>query len=172
MYLALLLCWAWFWLYFQNMRPQSWNCLCCAPLSSAAWWDQPPASPRTWDSQGKTEKAFCHGCYFVCFQSLYYWLQYHAAGIITRCVRAALSARSSGDLHLTQQWEGLPGGSSGKPSACQRRRHKRYRFDPWVGKISWRRKWQFTPVFLPSCLGNPMDRGAYSPWGCKELDMT
>ena len=25
-----------------------------------------------------------------------------------------------------------------------------------------------------SCLGNPMDRGtwwAYSPWGCKELDM-
>ena len=23
-----------------------------------------------------------------------------------------------------------------------------------------------------SCLGNPMDRGAYSPWGCKELDIT
>ena len=25
-----------------------------------------------------------------------------------------------------------------------------------------------------SCLGNPMDRGAggYSPWGCKESDMT
>ena len=25
-----------------------------------------------------------------------------------------------------------------------------------------------------SCLGNPMDRGAWqaSPWGCKELDMT
>jgi len=21
--------------------------------------------------------------------------------------------------------------------------------DPWVGKISWRRKWQPTPVFLP-----------------------
>ena len=37
------------------------------------------------------------------------------------------------------------GGSSGKPS-CQCRRHK---FDPWVRKIPWRRKWQPTPVFLP-----------------------
>ena len=23
------------------------------------------------------------------------------------------------------------------------------RFDPWVGKIPWRKKWQSTPVFLP-----------------------
>ena len=23
------------------------------------------------------------------------------------------------------------------------------RFDPWVGKIPWRREWQPTPVFLP-----------------------
>jgi len=22
-------------------------------------------------------------------------------------------------------------------------------FDPWVGKIPWRREWQPTPVFLP-----------------------
>ena len=26
---------------------------------------------------------------------------------------------------------------------------KRCGFDPWVGKIFWRRKWQPTPVFLP-----------------------
>jgi len=25
----------------------------------------------------------------------------------------------------------------------------RFRFDPWVGKIPWRREWQPTPVFLP-----------------------
>ena len=25
----------------------------------------------------------------------------------------------------------------------------RHRFDPWVGKIPWSRKWQPTPVFLP-----------------------
>ena len=34
---------------------------------------------------------------------------------------------------------------SGKESACQRRRR---RFDPWVWKIPWRKKWQPIPVFL------------------------
>ena len=44
---------------------------------------------------------------------------------------------------------GFPSGANGKESACQCRRHKGHRFDPWVGKIPWRRAWQFTPVFLP-----------------------
>ena len=34
----------------------------------------------------------------------------------------------------------------------------RFKFDPWVGKMPWRRKWQSTPVFF---LENPMDRGAW-----------
>ena len=42
---------------------------------------------------------------------------------------------------------GFPGGTSGKEPACQRRRPKRHRFDPWIGKIPWRRPWQPTPVF-------------------------
>ena len=29
------------------------------------------------------------------------------------------------------------------------RRRKRHGLDPWLGKISWRRAWQPTPVFLP-----------------------
>ena len=37
---------------------------------------------------------------------------------------------------------------NGKESTCQCRRHRRHEFDPWVGKIPWRRKWQPTPVFL------------------------
>ena len=44
---------------------------------------------------------------------------------------------------------GFPGGASGKEPACQCRRHKRHRFDPWVGKTPWRRRWQPTPVILP-----------------------
>ena len=45
---------------------------------------------------------------------------------------------------------GLPSrDASGKEPACQSRRHKRLRFDPWVGKIPWRRTWQPTPVFFP-----------------------
>ena len=43
----------------------------------------------------------------------------------------------------------------GKESTCQCRRHG---FDPWVGKIPWRRRKQFA---LYSCLKNPMDRGAW-----------
>ena len=38
---------------------------------------------------------------------------------------------------------------SGKESFCQWRRCKRHGFNPWVRKISWRRKWQHTPVFMP-----------------------
>ena len=34
----------------------------------------------------------------------------------------------------------------------------RCRFDPWVGKIPWRKKWQLASVIL---LGNPMDRRAW-----------
>jgi len=41
---------------------------------------------------------------------------------------------------------GLPWCLRGKESAFQCRRH---RFDPWVWKIPWRRKWQPTPGFLP-----------------------
>ena len=42
----------------------------------------------------------------------------------------------------------FPGGTSGKEPTCQFRRHKILGFDPWR-KISWRRKWQPTPAFLP-----------------------
>ena len=27
--------------------------------------------------------------------------------------------------------------------------NRRFGFDPWVGRIPWRRKWQLSPVFLP-----------------------
>ena len=44
---------------------------------------------------------------------------------------------------------GFPSDASGKESSCQRTRCKGCRFNPWIGKIPWRRKWQPTPVFLP-----------------------
>ena len=51
-------------------------------------------------------------------------------------------------------------------------RDMRHRFDPWVRKIPWRRAWQSSPVFLPGeSLGQRSLMG-YSPWDCKELDMT
>ena len=45
-------------------------------------------------------------------------------------------------------------------------------FDPWFGKIPWRRKWQPTPVFLPGKSHGQRSLTGYSPWGRKELDMT
>ena len=41
--------------------------------------------------------------------------------------------------------QGLPSWLSGKESIRQCRRHG---FDPWVGEIPWRRKWQPTAVLL------------------------
>ena len=36
----------------------------------------------------------------------------------------------------------------------------------------WRREWQPTPVFLPGELHGQRRLVGYSPWGCKESDMT
>ena len=38
----------------------------------------------------------------------------------------------------------LPRWFSGKESAYQCKRHKRHQFNPWVGKISWRKAWEST----------------------------
>ena len=59
--------------------------------------------------------------------------------------------------------------SQGPPAI---RRHRKHRFDPWVGKIPWRRKWQPTPVFLPGESHGQGKLVGYSSWGSKELDMT
>ena len=45
-------------------------------------------------------------------------------------------------------------------------------FNPWVGKIPWRRKWQSTPVLLPGESHGQRSLIGYSPWGRKESDTT
>ena len=70
---------------------------------------------------------------------------------------------------------GLPWWTSDKASACQGRRLRRCSrrgFNPWVGKIPWRRKWQATPVFLPGESHGQRSLGGYSPWGRTESDLT
>ena len=49
---------------------------------------------------------------------------------------------------------------------------KRPGFEPWVRKISWRREWQPTLVFLPGEFHGQRGLVGYSPWGCKELYTT
>ena len=61
---------------------------------------------------------------------------------------------------------GLPRRLSGTESACQ---YMRDRFDPWVEKIPWRRKWLPTPVFLPGKSHGERSLVVCSPWGCKRI---
>ena len=63
---------------------------------------------------------------------------------------------------------GFPGGSEGKAST----QNAGNKFDPWVGKIPWRRKWQPTPVLLPGKSHGWRSPVGYSSWGRKELNMT
>ena len=56
---------------------------------------------------------------------------------------------------------GMPCGSIVKNSPATRR----LRFDPWVRKIPWKRKWQSTLVFLPGKSHRQTSLAGYSPWG-------
>ena len=85
---------------------------------------------------------------------------------------------------FSRQWEvskifkaryvliGVPRWCSGKESTCECRRHKRLWFDPWAGKIPWRREWQPTPVILPGESHEQRSLVGYSPWSHRESDTT
>ena len=59
-----------------------------------------------------------------------------------------------------------------KKSACKCRRCRRHRFCPWVKKISWRRKWQPTPVFVPGEFHRHGILVGYHPWDHRVSDTT
>ena len=54
--------------------------------------------------------------------------------------------------------------SGGKESACQCRRCG---FNPWVGNIPWRRKWQPIPVFSPGKSHGHRSLVGYRSWDCR-----
>ena len=69
-------------------------------------------------------------------------------------------------MNFTLKKLGLSRWRSGRESACQCRRHG---FDPWVGKIPWRRKWQPTPIFLPGKSHRQRSLVGYNPWGWRRV---
>ena len=75
-------------------------------------------------------------------------------------------------ISLLSPIQGFPGGTGDKESCCQCRRHKRCKFNPWVGKIQYSRKWQPTLVLLPGKFHGQGSLVGYSPQGYKESDMT
>ena len=73
------------------------------------------------------------------------------------------------DIRHCVPYFGFPRWVSGKESACQCRRRRRHGFDPWVGKVPWRRKWQPTPLFLPGKSHGQRNLVDYSPWSFKRV---
>ena len=63
--------------------------------------------------------------------------------------------------NLVPLLEGFPGGSAAKNPPAM------HRFDLRVGKISWRRKRQPTPVLLTGKSHGQRILGSYSSWGCR-----
>ena len=85
-----------------------------------------------------------------------------------RLVQPLRMTRAQNYSHKVSGSEGFPGGSAVR-LCCQRRRG---RFDPQVGKIPWRRKWQPTLVFLSGKSHGQRSLAGYSPQGCKQSDRT
>ena len=70
-------------------------------------------------------------------------------------------------MELTAPVAALVGGSVGKESTCNAEDCLQWwsrRFNPWVGKIPWRRKWQPTPVILREKFHGQRSLVGYSPW--------
>ena len=66
-------------------------------------------------------------------------------------------------------YPGFPGSPVSKEPTC---RCRRLRFDPWVWKISWRRKQEPTLVFLPGESQGQRSLVDYCPQCCKEPGTT
>ena len=49
---------------------------------------------------------------------------------------------------------------------------RRPRFNRWVGKIPWRKKWQPTPVLVPGEFHGQRSLAGYGPWDRRESDKT
>ena len=71
-------------------------------------------------------------------------------------------------MHYQISFGASPGLSRWRIS-LQEGRRRGYRSDLWVRKISWGRKWQSTPVFLPEKSHGQRSLAGYSPWGCKDV---
>ena len=99
--------------------------------------------------------------YISNFLKLLFWLSYSVKSL-DMC---GCASRYPNSPHFILP-HGLPWWLSGKESACQCRRCK---FNPWVRKIPWRRKWQPTPVVLLGKSRGQRSLAGYRQWGCKRV---
>ena len=117
------------------------------------WVTQPESEPAplALDHQGSP-------C-VVCFRIASYgkWIQV----LLLHCAQERNSPSYLIGVIITLQ--GFIGGASGNEPSCQCTRYKRLGFNPWVGKMPWKREWQPTPVFLPGESHGRRSLVGYSP---------
>ena len=107
----------------------------------------------------------------ILWNSAFRWVYLSFSPLLLVSLRFTAVCKPSSDSHFAfffcrclkawQYFSGSDGKEWGRPG-----------FDPWVRKIPWRREWQPTPVFLPGEFHGQGSLAGYSPWGCKESDMT
>ena len=105
--------------------------------------------------------------YKECLQVLHICPGYILPQIYPSILHSMISTRQSCLSPILMLIKSFPGGTSGKETACQCKRHERLWFDPWVRKISWSRKWQPTPVVLPGKFHRQRSLMGSSPGGCR-----
>ena len=90
------------------------------------------------------------------------------------CLLTSAWSRLLYTRYVLKWWPFIVVGKQKQNSWClvlvyQCRGHRRHGFDPWVGKIPWRKKWPPTPVFLPRESHGQRSLEGCSPQGCKRV---
>ena len=118
---------------------------------------QPTRLPRPWESPGKNTGV---GCHFL-LQCMKVKSESEVAQLCPTTSDPMNCSPPGSSIHGIFQARVLEWGAIGAP-----------RFNPWVGKIPWRREWLPTSGFLPGESHGQRSLAGYTPWGCKESDTT
>ena len=114
-----------------------------------------------WKNRKNVHILFWILCHYMLLQDIEYSVWCYTVGLVVYFIYSSICLLI-----------GLPRWHRGKEFACQCRKHKRCGLDHSVRMIPSSKKWQPTPVFLPGESHGQRSLVGYSPWGCKESDMT
>ena len=81
---------------------------------------------------------------------------------ISILLQSSVSCQGTIETEIRVPW-GFPSGSMVKNQPAM----QEMQFNPWIGKIPWRMKWQSSPVFLPGKSHGQRNLVGCSPWGHK-----
>ena len=147
--------WLLWWMYSCSLVAQSCPTL-CEPMNCSL-----PGSSVHGDSPGKSTRVGCHALLQGIFPTQ------GSNPVLPHCRRILYRRSHQGNVNM---WKAIELYTLN--CVVCRPQCGRPRFNPWAGKILWRRKWQSTPVLLSGKSHGQRSMVGYSPWGRKELDTT